>query len=83
MKTSVAIALIVCGTVLIAMPYIHNTIVMHRVTATMIALNKSVNLSADIPKNANFINILCGSSMVFVGAIAGLFSVKFKAPATD
>ena len=53
MKSSIAVALIVCGTVLVAMPYIHNTIAMEQLTSTMVALNKTVNLKADLPKYAD------------------------------
>jgi len=72
MKSSVAIALIVCGTILVAMPYIHNTIAMGQVTETMAALNKPVNLTADMPKYADTVCMLGGIAMIVVGAIAGL-----------
>ncbi|MBT7053442.1 MAG: hypothetical protein HN976_00035 [Lentisphaerae bacterium] len=71
MKSSVAIALIICGTVLIALPYIHNTVAMQQVANTMVALNKTVNLTADIPKHASTVCMLGGTIMIVVGAIAG------------
>ena len=76
MKSSVAIALIVCGTILVAMPYIHNTIAMGQVTETMAALNKPVNLTADMPKYADPVCMLGGIIMIIVGAIGGLRSGK-------
>jgi len=72
MKSSVAIALIVCGTVLMATPYIHNGIVIGQVTDTMAALNESVNLTARMPKYADTACVFGGLVMILVGAIAGL-----------
>ena len=76
MRSSVAITMIVCGTVLIAVPYIHNTVAMHQVTHTMVALNKTVNLTADMPKHADTACMLGGVIMIIVGAIAGLRTGK-------
>jgi hypothetical protein len=72
MNSSVAIAMIVCGTILIALPYIHNTIAMQQVSSAMIALNKTVNLTADIPKHAGTVCVFGGIIMIVVGAVAGL-----------
>lgn len=68
--------MIVCGTILIAMPYIHNTLSMQQVTEAMVALNKPVNLTADLPEYANLACMLGGIFMVTVGAFAGLRSEK-------
>jgi hypothetical protein len=62
----------VSSTILIAIPYIHNTIAMQQVSSAMVALNKTVNLSADVPKHASTVCMLGGVSMILVGAIAGL-----------
>jgi hypothetical protein len=62
----------VSSTILIAIPYIHNTIAMQQVSSAMVALNKTVNLSADVPKHASTVCMLDGVSMILVGAIAGL-----------
>lgn len=72
MKSSVAIAMIVCGTILVLMPYVHNTLAMQQLTETMIALNKPVNLTGDLPKFGDTICIIGGIFMILVGAIAGL-----------
>jgi len=74
MKSSVAIAMIVCGTVLIALPYIHSSVAMQQVTNTMVALGKTVNLTADMPKYADTACMLGGIIMIVVGGIAGLRS---------
>ena len=76
MKSSIAIALIVCGTILIAVPYIHQTIVMQQVTSTMIALERTVNLTADLPKFASVITMIGGFLMIIFGAILGSRVVK-------
>ncbi len=64
--------MIVCGTILIAAPYIHSAVAMHQVTSTMVALNKTVSLSADMPQHADTACMLGGIIMIVVGAIAGL-----------
>ena len=76
MKSSVAITMIVCGTVLIAVPYIHNTVAMQQVTDTMVALDKPVNLTASMPEYADTACMLGGLIMVVIGSIAGLRSGK-------
>jgi hypothetical protein len=76
MKSSVIIALIVCGTVLVAIPYIHNTVAVAQLTDTMVALSKPVNLTADLPKYADVACMLGGFIMIMAGAIAGLRSEK-------
>jgi len=76
MKSSVAIALIVCGTILMATPYIHNGIVIRQVTDTMAALNDMVNVTVPMPKYANTACMVGGLIMIVVGAIAGLRSGK-------
>ena len=72
MKSSVAIALIVCGTILMATPYIHNGIVIGQVTDTMAAMNDTVNVSARMPRHADTACLVGGLVMILVGAIAGL-----------
>ncbi len=68
--------MIVCGTVLIAVPYIHNTIAMQQVVDAMVALDKTVNLTADLPKHADTACMVGGIIMIVLGAIAGLRSGK-------
>ena len=72
MKSSVVISMIVCGTVLIALPYIFSAIAMQQVSSTMVALNKTVNLTADIPEHANTVCMLGGIAMIVIGTVAGL-----------
>jgi hypothetical protein len=74
MKSSVAIAMIVCGTILIALPHISSAISMHEVAKTMIALDKPVNLSSNFPKHTSSVCLLGGIAMIVVGATSGYFS---------
>ena len=76
MKSSVAMALIICGTMLIAVPYIHNAVAMQQVTDTMAALNKPVNITASMPKYADTACMFGGIIMIVVGAVAGLRPAK-------
>ncbi len=53
MKSSVAVAMIVCGTILIAMPYIHNMIAMQQVAAAFAEEERS-DLIATVTGNNTF-----------------------------
>ena len=72
MKSSVAIAMIVCGTILLAVPYLHNAMVIEQITDAMVALDQSVDLKAPMFRHAAILCMLGGGLMVLVGAIAGL-----------
>ena len=76
MKSSVAIALIVCGTLLMATPYIHNGIVIGQVADAMVGMGKTVNVTAHMPEYADTACMVGGLVMIVVGAIAGLRSGK-------
>jgi hypothetical protein len=78
MKSSIVIVMIVCGTILIALPYINQAVIMRQVSATLVALNKDVNLTGSLPKHADIACIIGGFVMVFVGAKAGLGSGKSR-----
>jgi hypothetical protein len=70
MKPSVAITLIICGTVLVAVPYIHNAIATSHVTRIMVALQKDVNLSGDLPEYADALCMVAGLAMVCIGVLS-------------
>jgi len=76
MKSSIAITMIVCGTILVAVPYIHNALVIKQVTSTMMALNKAVNVTSDMPRYASSVCMFGGIIMILAGAISGLWSSK-------
>lgn len=68
MKPSVAITLIVCGTILIALPYIQNAIVLHQMTeTTRDVLYRSVHSKVDLPQYANIACMLGGMAMILIG----------------
>ena len=64
--------MIVCGTVLIATPYIHNAIVMGQVTDTMATLNKTVNIQSNMPEHTDTACLLGGIIMIVFGGVASL-----------
>ena len=76
MRTLVAIALIVCGTALIAIPYVHSTFTTHQMADVMISLKSSADLTTSVPKYANFVCFIGGPIMIIVGALAGLLPRK-------
>lgn len=78
MKSSVAIAMIVCGTILVSLPHISSAIVMHEVATYMVALNKPVNLSSAFPKHTSSVCLFGGITMIIVGATSGYFSKHQK-----
>ncbi len=71
--------MIVCGTILIAVPYIHNTLGMQEVAEAMVALGKPVNLTAHMPKYTDTVCMIGGVLMILVGAISGLRSDEREA----
>ena len=76
MKSSVAVVLIICGTFLIVVPYITNAIAMQQVSNAMTALEKSVDLKADLPKYADPLCMIGGIIMIALGVFAGLCQRK-------
>ena len=49
MKPVVALALVVCGTLLILAPYVSNTIGTAEIANSMVQLQKEVNIHGDMP----------------------------------
>jgi len=68
MKVSVAIVLIVCGTVLIIVPYVHTSFGISKTADVMIQLSKTVNLKGDLPKFYPTVCMISGLAMIFTGA---------------
>ena len=71
MKALVAVALIVCGTGLIGLPYVYHATIMGRVMDTMVAMGKTVNLTGDLPKYSDAVCMLVGAVMVLAGTVMG------------
>ena len=72
MKSSVAITLIISGTVLLVAPYLHSAIMINRVAETMAAVERTVNISSDVPRHLDTVCCVLGCAMIGIGAIAGL-----------
>ena len=71
MKPSIAITLIISGTVLLVAPYLHSAVMIGRVAETMAAVEKTVNISSDVPRYLDTICCVLGCAMIGIGAIAG------------
>jgi len=76
MKSSVAIALIVCGTILIVTPHLFHAVEMQQLMNTTTALGKPVSFNSSLPDYAHDVCMFGGVIMVVTGAIAGLRSGK-------
>ena len=76
MKVSVAIALIVCGTVLIIVPYAHTSFGISKTADVMIQLSKTVNLKTGLPKSHDTVCMISGLAMILTGAISSFMKQK-------
>lgn len=74
MKTSVAITLIISGTVLILAPYISTAIGTAQVAHTMSELSKPVNIKATMPEFYDTACMITGIIMILLGSISALKS---------
>ena len=79
MKPSMALTLIVCGTVLVVCgtaliitPYIHTAAVMQRVADTMFAIDKPIIVGGVLSNYAAIVCLIIGAAMIIVGVIGGL-----------
>ena len=69
MKSSVAVVLIIAGTVLILAPYISNGIGAAQVASVMVELERNVDLSVSMPFWYDAASFLVGLLMVVTGVI--------------
>ena len=74
MKSSVSVALIVCGTLLAAMPYINAQILLSRVATAMVALQRDVNLNTTLPTWYEFTVIVIGLIMIVAGGAGAMLT---------
>lgn len=81
MKASVIITLIVCGTVLLIVPYIYNTIAVGQVALARTVLDKKM-VTANLPTYGDPICMLAGLGMIVVAVVAGLTRKEHKATAS-
>jgi len=70
-KASVVITLIVCGTVLLIVPYIYNTMAVGQMLLARTLLDKKM-VTANLPTYGDPISMLAGLGMIAVGVAAGL-----------
>ena len=70
MKPSVCIATIICGTVLLIVPYVSNAIGTLAVAATVARINKEFNLTGHMPEWYDGACFVVGLVMVLVGVAA-------------
>jgi uncharacterized membrane protein len=76
MKVSVTITLIVCGTVLIIVPYVSHSIWMSQVADVMSQLSKPVNLKTGLPKSHDTVCMISGLAMILIGIISSFVKQK-------
>ena len=74
MKSSVAIALIISGTVLILVPLIHSAITTGMAAWATAMLAKDVNLTAGLPRYYYVACMIAGVAMILVGTLSALKS---------
>ena len=72
MKTSIATTIIICGTLLIIVPYISHSIGTAQVVDAMTKLAEPVNLKTGLPKSFHTICIVSGILMIASGIIGSL-----------
>ncbi len=72
MKTSVATTVIICGTLLIVVPYISCAIATSQVVDAMTELAKPVSLKTGLPKSLHLVCMVLGTLMIATG-ITGSF----------
>ena len=74
MKTPVAVALIICGTVLIALPYVSDAGALKQLALTMLAGRKAVGSVPTVPQYADIMCMAGGAIMILAGVIGGVRS---------
>jgi hypothetical protein len=72
MKNSVVITLIICGTFLTIVPFIHNSIISQQVANTMTLLDKPVDIKTSLSKSYYRVSTTIGATMILAGFISSL-----------
>ena len=76
MRPSVPLAFVICGTVLIAILYTYNAIVMVQMASAAVALGQPVNYTANLPEWVNKVSYMVAVGMIIVGTVTGLRNQK-------
>jgi hypothetical protein len=74
MKSSVAVALIFCGTLLVSLPFIQNMFLSMRLTEALMYTKQHVDFTVPFPESAHTLCMFGGFLMILVGAISGMFT---------
>jgi hypothetical protein len=69
MKNSIIISLIICGTFLIIVPFIHNSISAQQVVNTMALLKEPVHISSGLSRSYYMASTIIGAIMVLAGIL--------------
>ena len=69
MKASVAITLIITGTILILAPYISTAVGTAQATQAMVELSRDVNLRANMPRYYDTVCLIAGVVMILAGVM--------------
>lgn len=67
MKPSIVITVIICGTLLIVVPYVSSAIGTGQVVEAMASMGMGVNLKADLPKSIDTVCMVLGTLMIAIG----------------
>lgn len=72
MKALVPVTLIICGTILVSLPYLDSTISMNNMTALILATKSTVNLTGPLTRDYYTYSALGGFLMILAGALLAL-----------
>lgn len=73
MKTATAVTLVICGTILCTVPWLHDVYVVHRVTKLLSSGSNTVNLNNQIQNSTlGWWTLLAGLGMIAAAALGSL-----------
>ena len=80
MNAPVAVFLILCGTLLILAPLLHNIVVTAMVTITMVQTGEDASIRADLPHFEALVvaSVIVGAAMILCGVIGGFRGLGSK-----
>ncbi len=79
MKASVAVSLVLCGTLLILAPFVHNIVVAAMITVAMVK-GGHASIRADLPHFEALVVacVIAGAAMILFGVIGGFRGLGSK-----
>ncbi len=80
MKASVAVSLVLCGTLLILAPSVHNIVVAAMITVVMVQKSGHASIRADLPHFEALVVacVIAGAAMILFGVIGGFRGLGSK-----